>query len=45
MARGRAATRGRTPTYDVAVFPKNLADRWQEVERIVPLVTDVDLAM
>jgi predicted nucleotidyltransferase len=27
--------------YDVAVFLKNLADRWQEVDRIVPLVTDV----
>jgi predicted nucleotidyltransferase len=27
--------------YDVAVFLKNLADRWQEVDRIVPLVTDI----
>src|ERR1700761_1137278 len=27
--------------YDVAVFLKNLADRWREVDRIVPLVTDV----
>jgi predicted nucleotidyltransferase len=27
--------------YDVAVFLRNLADRWQEVDRIVPLVTDV----
>jgi uncharacterized protein len=27
--------------YDVAVFLKDLADRWQEVDRIVPLVTDV----
>jgi uncharacterized protein len=27
--------------YDVAVFLKILADRWQELDRIVPLVTDV----
>jgi predicted nucleotidyltransferase len=27
--------------YDVAVFLKGLADRWQEVDRIVPLVTDI----
>jgi predicted nucleotidyltransferase len=27
--------------YDVAVFLKHLVDRWQEVDRIVPLVTDV----
>ncbi len=27
--------------YDVAVFLKSLADRWQEVDRIMPLVTDV----
>src|SRR3979411_2769573 len=27
--------------YDVAVFLKSLADRWQEVDRIVPIVTDV----
>jgi predicted nucleotidyltransferase len=27
--------------YDVAVFLNDLADRWQEVDRIVPLVTDV----
>jgi uncharacterized protein len=27
--------------YDVAVFLKDLADRWQEVDRIVPLVTDI----
>jgi hypothetical protein len=25
----------------VAVFLRNLADRWQEVDHIVPLVTDV----
>ena len=27
--------------YDVAVFLKSLANRWQEVDRIVPLVTDI----
>jgi predicted nucleotidyltransferase len=27
--------------YDVAVFLRSLADRWQEVDRIVPLVTDI----
>ena len=27
--------------YDVAVFLKGFADRWQEVDRIVPLVTDI----
>src|ERR1700730_9489673 len=27
--------------YDVAVFLKGLADRWQEVARIVPLVPDI----
>jgi predicted nucleotidyltransferase len=27
--------------YDVAVFLTGLADRWQEVDRIVPLVTDI----
>jgi len=27
--------------YDVAVFLKGLADRWREVDRIVPLVTDI----
>src|SRR5713101_1205478 len=27
--------------YDVAVFLKSLADRCQEVDRIVPLVTDI----
>ena len=40
-ARGRAATRGRNSDYDVAVFLKDLADRWQELDRIVPLVTDI----
>jgi hypothetical protein len=25
----------------VAVFLKSLVDRWQEVDRIVPLVTDI----
>ena len=37
-ARGDA---GEDSDYDVAVFLKNLADRWQEVDRIVPLVTDI----
>lgn len=27
--------------YDVAVFLKNLTDRWGEMDRIVPLVTDI----
>jgi uncharacterized protein len=27
--------------YDVAVFLKSLTDRWQEVDRIVPLVTEI----
>jgi len=27
--------------YDVAVFLKGLADRWQEVDRIVPVVTEI----
>jgi predicted nucleotidyltransferase len=27
--------------YDIAVFLTGLADRWQEVDRIVPLVTDI----
>jgi predicted nucleotidyltransferase len=27
--------------YDVAVFLKGLANRWQEVDRIVPIVTDI----
>jgi predicted nucleotidyltransferase len=27
--------------YDVAVFLNELTDRWQEVDRIVPLVTDI----
>jgi predicted nucleotidyltransferase len=27
--------------YDVAVFLKGLVDRWPEVDRIVPLVTDI----
>ena len=33
----RAADSG----YDVAVFLRSLADRWQEVDGIVPLVTDI----
>jgi predicted nucleotidyltransferase len=27
--------------YDVAVFVRNLDDRWREVDRIVPVVTDI----
>jgi predicted nucleotidyltransferase len=27
--------------YDVAVFVNDLDDRWQEVDRIVPVVTDI----
>ncbi len=27
--------------YDVAVFLKGLTDRWQEIDRIVPVVTDI----
>jgi predicted nucleotidyltransferase len=27
--------------YDVAVFLKGLADRWQEVDRIMPVVTEI----
>ena len=27
--------------YDVAVFLKDRPDRWQEIDRIVPIVTDI----
>jgi predicted nucleotidyltransferase len=27
--------------YDVAVFLKDLADRWPEIDRIIPVVTDI----
>ncbi len=27
--------------YDVAVFLKDLTDRWQEVDQIIPIVTDI----
>ncbi|TMJ54925.1 MAG: nucleotidyltransferase domain-containing protein [Alphaproteobacteria bacterium] len=27
--------------YDIAVFLRDFADRWQEVGRIVPIVTDI----
>jgi predicted nucleotidyltransferase len=27
--------------YDVAVFVRDLGDRWQEIDRIVPVVTDI----
>jgi predicted nucleotidyltransferase len=37
-ARGDART---DSDYDVAVFLRNMADRWQEVRRIIPIVTDI----
>jgi predicted nucleotidyltransferase len=37
-ARGDART---DSDYDVAVFLRNMADRWQEVGRIIPIVTDI----
>jgi uncharacterized protein len=37
-ARGDART---DSDYDVAVFLKGFADRWQEVDRIIPLVTAI----
>jgi len=40
LAPERVATRGYSD-YDVAVFLKDLGDRWQEVDRIVPVVTDI----
>lgn len=27
--------------YDVAIFLRELADRWEEMDRIIPLVTDI----
>jgi predicted nucleotidyltransferase len=27
--------------YDVAVFVRQFADRWQEVDRLIPVVTDI----
>ena len=39
-SRARGDARGDSD-YDVAVFLKSLGDRWQEVDRIVPLVTDI----
>jgi uncharacterized protein len=27
--------------YDVAVFLKDLTDRWPEIDRIIPVVTDI----
>jgi predicted nucleotidyltransferase len=27
--------------YDIAVFLKDLTDRWQEIDRIIPIVTDI----
>jgi uncharacterized protein len=37
-ARGDA---GLDSDYDVAVFLKDMTDRWSEVDRIVPVVTDI----
>jgi predicted nucleotidyltransferase len=39
-SRARGDPRGDSD-YDVAVFLKGLADRWREIDRIVPLVTDI----
>jgi predicted nucleotidyltransferase len=39
-SRARGDARGDSD-YDVAVFLKNLADRWHEIDRIVPVVTDI----
>jgi predicted nucleotidyltransferase len=27
--------------YDIAVFIKGLSDRWREIDRIIPVVTDI----
>ena len=27
--------------YDIAVFLKDLTDRWREIDRIIPVVTDI----
>jgi predicted nucleotidyltransferase len=27
--------------YDIAVFLEDFADRWQEIDRIIPVVTDI----
>jgi predicted nucleotidyltransferase len=37
-ARGDA---GEESDYDVAVFLRDFADRWQEVARLIPIVTDI----
>lgn len=38
----RARGEGRPNSdYDVAVFVRDLGDRWQEIDRIVPVVTDI----
>jgi uncharacterized protein len=39
-SRARGDARGDSD-YDVAVFLKDLGDRWQEIDRIVPVVTDI----
>ena len=40
-ARGARGDAQEESDYDVAVFLKSLANRWQEVDRIVPVVTDI----
>jgi uncharacterized protein len=39
-SRARGDARGDSD-YDVAVFLRDLGDRWQEIDRIVPVVTDI----
>jgi predicted nucleotidyltransferase len=39
-SRARGDARGDSD-YDVAVFLKDLTDRWREVDRIIPVVTDI----
>lgn len=38
----RARSDGRPDSdYDVAIFLKNFSDRWQEIDRIIPIVTQI----
>jgi predicted nucleotidyltransferase len=39
-SRARGDARGDSD-YDVAIFLRDTADRWQEVGRIIPIVTDI----
>lgn len=39
-SRARGDARGNSD-YDVAVFLKDLTDRWPEIDRIIPVVTDI----